>query len=46
MGFEIEKKFLPSSDAWKKKKRHTHHIRQGYLARSGGNTVRIRISKI
>ena len=46
MGTEIERKFLPKSDAWRKKKSYVHHIRQGYLARTGGNTTRVRISKI
>jgi adenylate cyclase len=43
--FENERKFLPTSEDWRKEKATIHHIRQGYLAKSHGNTVRVRISQ-
>jgi len=42
MGTEIERKFLLAEDGWRAHVSSTHHLRQGYLAIDGGNTVRVR----
>ena len=39
---EIERKFLVTSDAWRKKGRATRY-RQGYIVSAGGKTVRVRV---
>lgn len=43
MGLEIEKKFLVSSDRFKKMASKKTHIKQGYLSSVPERTVRIRI---
>lgn len=43
MGIEIERKFLVAGDAWRQAPR-SRSIRQGYLAVSNINTIRIRIA--
>jgi adenylate cyclase len=43
MGVEIERKFLVESEAWRDEVASHSDIRQGYLAVTGGNTVRVRI---
>ncbi|MGD9923542.1 MAG: CYTH domain-containing protein [Pseudorhodoplanes sp.] len=43
MGFEIERKFLVRSDAWRKRVTRTIAIRQAYLATEGNASVRVRI---
>ncbi|HEY0964689.1 MAG TPA: CYTH domain-containing protein [Candidatus Paceibacterota bacterium] len=45
MALEIERKFLPKNTDWQNEPHTTHHIVQGYLARSDGVTVRVRISE-
>lgn len=46
MGIEIERKFLVDQEKWKAAKpAEGEHIRQGYLLKSTGTTVRIRIRK-
>ena len=40
---ETERKFLVLSDAFKAQAVASHRIRQGYIARDNGNSVRIRI---
>ena len=40
---ETERKFLVLSDAFKAEAIASHHIRQGYIARDSGNSVRVRI---
>lgn len=42
MGMEIERKFLAIGDAWRKDVRGKSYC-QGYLSRSPGRTVRVRI---
>ena len=43
MGKEIERKFLVRGDAWRKDAKGTAEIEQGYLARGGNTSVRVRI---
>lgn len=43
MNLEIERKFLLGADTWRDEVFRTFHIRQGYLHRQPGLTVRIRI---
>ena len=43
MHIETERKFLVRDDRYKAQAVSSHHIRQGYIAHDGGNTVRIRI---
>lgn len=43
MGVEIERKFLVISDAWRESAPEGQRLRQGYLAASDLNSVRIRI---
>jgi adenylate cyclase len=45
MGVEIERKFLPASDAWRAvaKREHATRIRQGFLARDVERVVRVRL---
>lgn len=43
MHIETERKFLVRSDAYKALATASHHIRQGYIAHDGGNTVRVRL---
>lgn len=45
MKFEIERRFLPANNDWKELVEREIMIKQGYLAKSDGNTVRIRSSK-
>ena len=40
---ETERKFLVLSDAFKAEAVASHRIRQGYIARDNGNSVRVRI---
>lgn len=40
---ETERKFLVLSDAFKAQAIASHHIKQGYIARDNGNSVRVRI---
>jgi adenylate cyclase len=44
VAFEIERKFLTISDAWRDQVRQTLSIRQAYLANTGKASVRVRIS--
>jgi adenylate cyclase len=41
---EIERKFLPSSDAWRALAHRSQRMTQGYLARGGRVSVRVRIA--
>ena len=43
MHIEIESKVLVLDDSFKESAVRVRHIRQGYIAHDGGNTVRIRI---
>ncbi len=43
MAIEIERKYLVCSDAYKTMSRCSYEIRQGYLARSLDNSVRVRL---
>lgn len=43
MNTEIERKFLITDEAFRKDAVKSYHIKQGYIAHDGGNTVRIRI---
>lgn len=43
MNVEIERKFLVKDDSYKKDVQKSYEISQGYIARDGGNTVRVRI---
>lgn len=43
MHIETERKFLVRSNAFQALATASHHIRQGYLAHDGGNTVRVRL---
>ena len=40
---ETERKFLILSDAFKAQATESHRIKQGYIARDNGNSVRVRI---
>ena len=40
---ETERKFLVLSDAFKAEAIASHRIKQGYIARDNGNSVRVRI---
>ena len=40
---ETERKFLVLSNAFKAQATETHRIKQGYIARDNGNSVRVRI---
>ena len=42
MGVEIERKFLVVGDAWRRAVTESHVLRQGYLSRNDGFTVRVR----
>src|SRR6218665_905074 len=42
MGIEIERKFLIAEDGWRALLTRRETLRQGYLATSGGVTVRVR----
>lgn len=42
MGIEIERKFLLASDGWRALVKRSEMLRQGYLARGDGLTVRVR----
>jgi adenylate cyclase len=44
MGREIERKFLPRSDAWRALARGHRAMRQGYLARGAATSVRARVA--
>ena len=44
MGLEIERRFLVLGDAWRGAAIRVRRLRQGYLAREGGVSVRIRVS--
>ena len=43
MNIETERKFLVKDDSYKKDVQKSYEISQGYIARDGGNTVRVRI---
>ena len=43
MKIETERKFLVKDDSYKKDIQKSYEISQGYIARDGGNTVRVRI---
>lgn len=43
MGKEVERKFLLRSDAWRDEVHRSIRLVQGYLARSEGSAVRVRI---
>jgi len=43
MGIEIERKFLPKDDSWRKQVEHSIEIRQGYLAQDERRAIRVRI---
>ena len=43
MHTETERKFLVKSDAYKTQAVASHRIKQGYIARDNGNSVRVRI---
>lgn len=43
MAVEIERKFLVESDAWRAEVTGQRRIRQAYLSRNGGMSVRIRL---
>ena len=43
MHIETERKFLVRDDRYKAQAVSFHHIRQGYIAHDGGNTVRVRL---
>jgi len=42
MGIEIEHKYLVRTDGYKAMSEYSHRIRQGYLSRRAGGTVRVR----
>jgi adenylate cyclase len=44
VGFEIERKFLVRSDAWRDKTTHRTIIRQAYLGIADKSSIRVRIS--
>jgi adenylate cyclase len=44
MAVEIERKFLPRSDAWRRQAVSVKALRQGYLAVAPDRSVRVRIS--
>ncbi len=44
MAFEIERKFLPSSDAWRQAIQRSIQIRQAYLANTDKASLRVRIT--
>jgi adenylate cyclase len=44
MGFEIERRFLVRGDAWRSGVTAVTRLRQGYLAREDGVSVRLRIA--
>lgn len=43
MNTEIERKFLVDGESYKADVIKSYHIKQGYIAHDGGNTVRVRI---
>lgn len=43
MAIEIERKFLVTSEGWRASVVSRKHLRQGYLARGGKTSVRVRI---
>ena len=43
MNLEIERKFLLENDSWRTEVSGAYHIRQGYLHRQPGLTIRVRI---
>lgn len=44
MGIEIERKFLVATDGWRNAATRVLHLRQGYLSKSPGCAVRVRVS--
>ena len=44
MALEIERKFLPRSEAWRDQVERSTEIRQGYLAQDAQRAIRVRIS--
>lgn len=44
MSFEIERKFLVTSDAWRARANKHMHLRQAYLASDGRASIRVRIA--
>lgn len=45
MGIEIERRFLVLGEAWRGGVLRARRLRQGYLAREGGVTVRLRLQE-
>ncbi|MCB1800495.1 MAG: CYTH domain-containing protein [Gammaproteobacteria bacterium] len=43
MGLEIERKFLPASDAWRNEISDSQRLTQGYISRGERTAVRVRI---
>lgn len=43
MGLEIERKFLPASEAWRNEVSDSQRIAQGYISRGERTAVRVRI---
>jgi adenylate cyclase len=44
MGREVERKFLPATDAWRRAAERSQRMSQGYLANCGNVSVRVRIA--
>ncbi len=44
MAYEIERKFLVASDAWREQVFHTIHIQQAYLCNTDKASLRVRIA--
>lgn len=44
MGREVERKFLPATDAWRRSAVRSQRMSQGYLANCGNVSVRVRIA--
>ena len=42
-GLEIERKFLVANDSYKSLATSSSHIKQGYICRERGRTVRVRL---
>lgn len=45
MGVEIERKFLVAGDGWRAAATRARRMQQGYVAREGGVSVRLRIAE-
>ena len=46
MGFEIERQFLVTSDAWRPAVTRQRRLRQAYLTSDGKASIRVRIENI